>query len=374
MTGMPRRSPSLSAPIWNPAATPESVVRSRAEAAAHNRAEPGVPPPTFIAVQGGRVLGYVTSIPVRFWDGRGDWPAYWIKGLMVHPDFRNGPIGYLVLKAAVRRLPRSGALAVASPARRLFEALGYKDLGAIPNWVRPIAPHRVLGRIDPEGLGITGLPRWTPRALRVAQSTGLAAAAGWIAGAAMRASASLLRIPGAALDAGSIDPATAAGELDALWNEVRPAFPSAVVRDSEYLIRRYGPQSDAAYVWLAVRIRGVLSGLAVLRPPRSEGDPRLRGIRVAALADCVYAPGNSRAGLALLGAVEHEARMLGADAILATTPARALISLLRRQWYFPVGGNVHFLLRDVQEKTSALGPSLGDWWLTRGDGSADEIF
>ena len=58
--------------IWNPAATPESVIRSRAEEAARNRAEPGVPPPTFIALQGGRVLGYVTSIPVRLWDGRRD--------------------------------------------------------------------------------------------------------------------------------------------------------------------------------------------------------------------------------------------------------------------------------------------------------------
>lgn len=360
--------------VWNPAATPESVVRSRAEEAARNRAEPGVPPPTFISVQGGRVLGYVSSIPVRLWDGQQDWPAYWIKGLMVHPDFRNGPIGYLVLKAAVRRLPRSGALAVASPARRLFEALGYRDLGAIPNWVRPVAPHRVLGRLDLEGMGQTGLPRWAPRVLRVAQSTGLAAAAGWTAGAAMRASASLLRMPGVALDVDFIDPAIAGSELDVLWNEVRTGFPSAVVRDSEYLIRRYGPEQDATYVWLAARNRGVLSGVAILRRPRSNGDPRLRGIRLAALADCVYAPGNAGTGLALLGAVERAARTLGADAILATTPSPALGSLLRRQWYFPMAGNVHFLLRDVQGDATALGPSLADWWLTRGDGSADEIF
>jgi predicted N-acetyltransferase YhbS len=360
--------------IWNPEATPESVVRSRADGAVRNLAEPGVPPPTFIALQGGRVLGYVTSIPIRLWDGRLDWPAYLIKGLMVHPDFRNGPIGYLVLKAAVRRLPRSGALAVAPAARRLFEALGYRDLGAIPNWVRPVALHRILGRMEPVGLGVARLPRWAPQALRFAQSTGLAAAAGRVAGAALRASAAALRIPALALETGPFDPAGNAAELDGLWKNARAGLASTVVRDSRYLIQRYGTEADGTYHWLGVRKAGSLAGMAVLRRPRSDGDARLRGIRVAALADILYAPGDAAAGLALLGAVERTARSLGADAILATTPSPALGSLLRRQWYFPMTGNVHFLLRDVQGDPTALGPSLVDWWLTRGDGSADEIF
>ena len=88
--------------VWDGTATPESVVAARAEGAKRNTVEPGVAPPTYIALQAGRVLGYVTSIPIRLWDGERDWGAYWIKGLMVHPEFRNGPIGYLLLKAATK--------------------------------------------------------------------------------------------------------------------------------------------------------------------------------------------------------------------------------------------------------------------------------
>ena len=91
--------------VWNPSAT--AARRCVAVGGgALNTAEPGVPPPTWIALQAGRVLGYVTTIPVRFWDGERSWPAYWIKGLMVLPEYRNGPIGYAVMKAAIGRLPR----------------------------------------------------------------------------------------------------------------------------------------------------------------------------------------------------------------------------------------------------------------------------
>ena len=360
--------------VWNPAATPESVVAGRAEAAKYNDAEPGVPPPTYIALQGGRVLGYVTSVPIRLWDGRRNWAAYWIKGLMVHPEFRNGPIGYLVLKAAAKGIPRSGALAVAAPARRLFEALGYTDLGAIPNWALPVAPHRVLRRIDLAGLGMARLPQWVLSTFRVTQSTGLAALTGWIAGVALRASGVALRVPALGLRAGPAVPLPTTAELDRLWLATRDRLPSAVVRDSHYLTHRYGTEADGPYVWLAVRNRGILAGLAILRRPRNDGDPRLRGIRVAALADILYSPDNPAAGLALLGAVERAARSLEADLVLATSASAALRPLLRRQWYFPVSGNVHFLFRDVAGDSTGLGRVLSDWWLTRGDGLADEVF
>lgn len=154
------------------------MVRSRAAAASRNLAEPGAPPPTWIAIQDGRVLGFVTTIPVRFWDGETSLPAYWIKGLMVLPEYRQGPIGYAVLKAAVAALPRTGSLAVAAPARRLFTALGYTDLGAVSNWIRPLAAHRILANLTRNGsesracraglvrqFGWLGPPAWRPQGL-----------------------------------------------------------------------------------------------------------------------------------------------------------------------------------------------------------------
>jgi hypothetical protein len=92
------------------------------------------------------------------------------------------------------------------------------------------------------------------------------------------------------------------------------------------------------------------------------------------LVDAIYPPGDRTVGLALLGAVEREARRTGADAVLATASAAALLRLLRRQCYLPIGGNVHLLLRDVTGEQANFGPTLADWWLTRGDGHADEVF
>lgn len=360
--------------VWTPSATAESVLAGRAEAAARNVAEPGVPPPTWIALQAGKVLGYVTTIPIRLWDRHQDWPAYWIKGLMVLPEFRNGPIGYSILKAAVNQLPCTGALAVAAPARRLFVALGYTDLGAVPNWIRPVAPHNILRRLDLETLGLQRLPRWVQQALGLAQATGLATVAGWSGGLALRAIAGALRLPATGLKAHCLDPRNAADELDALWGAVREGFPTGVVRDASYLRHRYGPGADSPYEWLAVRDQGALAGIAIIRRPRPEGDPRLQGIRVATLADLLFSPGRPIAGVALLGAAEHFARQAGADAILATCSAPSLRRVLRRQLYLPIGGNVHFLFRDSGGQSGRFGSTLEDWWLTRGDGGADEVF
>jgi len=359
---------------WNPAGSAESVLASRLEAAAKNLAEPGVPPPTWIALRAGRVLGYVTTIPVRFWDGSRAWPGYWLKGLMVLPEFRNGPIGYAVMKAAAARLPRSGGLAVASPARRLFVALGYADLGPIPNWIRPLAPGAMLSRLDLEAVGLAGMPNWLPPFMRVARATGLAAVIGWIGGWALRGIAATSRLGGMGLETMEPSQPPAARDLDALWEAARPDFPSGVVRDASYLLERYPMSTADPYQWVLVLRRGVLAGAAILRRPRAAGDPRLRGIRVATLVDLVFVPADSAAGLALLGAAEAAGRSMGAEAILATSSARILDRLLRRQCYVALPGNVHLLYRDASGEGAHFSDSLSEWWLTRGDGNSDEVF
>jgi GNAT superfamily N-acetyltransferase len=360
--------------VWTPSATASSVLASRSKAAASNAAEPGVAPPTWIALRAGRVLGYVTTIPVRFWDGERALAGYWIKGLMVLPEFQNGPIGYAVMKAAAARLPRSGGLAVASQARRLFVALGYTDLGPIPNWILPLAPGALLSRLDLEAIGLTGMPRWLPPSVRLARATGLATVAGWAGGWALRGLAAVSRMPGAGLQATGPTAPPAVRELDALWESAQPGFPSGVIRDGSYLLERYPVSVSSPYEWVLVRRRGALAGAAILRRPRTDGDPRLRGIRVATLVDLLFPPADRAAGLALLGAVEGAGRRMGAEAMLATSSARLLAPLLRRQCFVRLPGNVHLLFRDASGEETQLARSLPDWWLTRGDGTSDEVF
>ena len=255
---------------------------------------------------------------------------------------------------------------------RLFEAMGYQDLGAVPNWVRPLAPHRILPRLDPAALGLSSVPSWTRGALEISRHSRLAAATAWTGGLALRAAASVRRLRSVGISTVVLDGQPAAKQLDDLWEAARGGYHAAVVRNAAYLVQRYpaGPSSD--YVWLTARHRGRLAGVAVVRRPRADGDERLKGIRVATLADVLYRPDRPAVGLALLGAVERSVRDLGADAILATTSAPALQQLLRRQWYLPLSGNVHLLFRDASAEPAEVGPVLTDWWISRGDGQADE--
>jgi GNAT superfamily N-acetyltransferase len=359
--------------VWSPAATTASVLVGREEGARNNVAEPGVPPPTWIALQGGKVLGYVTTLPVQFSDGTRSWPGYWIKGLMVLPESRGGPIGYHVLKAAADTLDLSGGLAVAPAARRLFTALGYKDWGAIDNWLRPLRPARIVQRLDVTGLGLSGLPSWTPRLIRVARVTGLGMLAGWTGGWALRFAAAVARGTNAGFSSEMLRPDQHEEELAQLWQRCRAALGCAVVRDPAYLIPRYPTEPDGPYRWIGVRRGRSLSGVAIIRSPREGGDDRLRGIRVATVSDLLFDPSEMTSGLALLGAVERTARALGADALLASSSSMSAVRLFRRQWYVSLGGTVHLLLRSTdKEGGPKLGDSVQDWWLQRGDGGADD--
>lgn len=356
--------------VWDPGSTPESVLAGRAKGAAQNVAEPGVAPPTWIALQAGRVLGYVTTIPIRLWDGSVEQPAYWIKGLMVLPEFRSGPIGYHVLKAATQALPVTGGLAVAEPARRLFGALGYTDAGAIDNYIRPLRPAQMLRQLDVAALGLSRLPSWTPAALSLARKTGLSALGGWSGGWGLRLLAAARRGGTSGQRVELLDPARHTEALDDLWSRVSRGLPSAVVRNAAYLVPRYPSGGNELYRWVGAWREGRLSGIAVLRVPRDSQDERLRGIRVATLSDLLYDPDDEGAGLALLGGVEREALALGGDALLASTSAPAAAALLRRQCYVPLGGTVHLLFRN--SGTASYGATVREWWLMRGDGGSDD--
>jgi hypothetical protein len=359
--------------VWDPGATPETVIAARRVEADRNMAEPGTPPPTWIALQAGRCLGYVTTIPVRFWDGRRDLPAYLIKGLMVLPEFRSGPIGYHVLKSAASAMPRTAGLAVAPPARRLFEALGYTDLGAVPNWIRPLRAHRIVERLDLTALGLT-LPRAAGALLGVSRATGLARIAGWTGSLALQGTAAAVRLAAGSFETRVIQPGKCPKELDRLWAASRERYHSAVVRNAAYLQHRYPVGDGSPYLWAATARRGTLAGIAVLRRPRPDGDERLRGIRIATLADVLYHPDQPAAALSLLGQVERLAREVDADAVLASTSAPAFAGVLKRQWYLPLSGNVHLLLRDVTPEAAGFGRALSEWWISRGDGQADDAF
>jgi GNAT superfamily N-acetyltransferase len=356
--------------VWDPFATAEGVRSARAAAAERNPVTPGVEPPTFLFLSDGRVLGHITTIPVRFWNGHDEVAAYWFNGLMVLPEFRNGLVAHSLLKQAVQELPLTACVTVTTAAQRLFQALGFANHGAPDNYIAVLRPACVLRQLDIQALGIAGVPGWLSRAIRAAQRAGLATFGGFLASGALTA----WRAFGAPRQLKCVvrtGTGVTAAELDDLWTRVRPTLAAAPVRDGKYLTWRY--DSDAAYERLAVYDARRIVAAAVVRRPRDAGDSRLRGIKVATLSDLVFPADRPDAGLAALAGAEALARRLGAHALLCTASHPAVTGLLPRRAYVRLPGNVHFMLRDPKGR-HRMPASLDAWWLTRGDAEADQVF
>lgn len=357
--------------VWDSDATAESVLAGRASAAASNPVNPGQPPPAFLFLADGRVVGYVGSIPVRLWNGTEEFSAHWVKGLMVLPEFRNGPIGFMVLKEAVKHLSPSLSIAGAPPALRLLEALKFSNLGPLPNFIRILRPARVFQRLRLDRLGISGLPSWMLPVARFGQVTGLA----YLGGAVVASLTPLwIRARGGSLGSLSInlsDHPGDSGEINDLWTRSRSHLASAVVRDSAYWLSRYAGSS--LYCFVRVGEGNSLVGLAAVRRPQPGGDPRLQGVRVATLSDFLFPFDQPRIGSALLAGAARLARESAADALLCGASHPSVTALLPRHAYFRLPGNVCFLFREPSGE-HRLATSLSSWFVTRGDSNADEVF
>lgn len=358
--------------VWDRSATAASVRAGRAADAKANPAAVGDASPSFLFLADGRVLGYVGTIPTRIWSGGAEHRLHWTKGLMVLPEHRRGPVGFYVLKEADRHLRCSMALVVNPAACRLFRALGYADLGVLPNDIRPLRPGRILSLLNIQALGLSSVPEWMSRSIRLLQRTGAATLIGALSSVALACWSAVRGRVARGVRTRSDAPAPDRGELDALWLRVRPGFPAAQVRDGAYLLWRYTREEREMYRFVTVREDDRLVAVGVIRRPNPEGDPRLRGIQVATIADALYPLDQPRIGLALLAAAERAAREVGADAILSSASAKAFRALTRRRAYLRAPGNVHFFTKDPAE-TCSMPDELSAWWLTRGDGESDGV-
>jgi GNAT superfamily N-acetyltransferase len=357
---------------WNPASTAADVRAGRADDARRNPVAPGEDVPAFAFIKDGEAVGYINTIPARFWNGRAEVPASWMRGFWVLPEHQNGPIGFYLLKEAMRHVHVAGALTVAPATLRLFGAHGFADLGVLPNWIGVLRPARLLSRLDVAALGLEGLPAWTRRAVTLAQRTRVAALGGAFAAGALalwRGVRGAAR--GAAVQVGRALPDDA--EMDALWSHVRDALAGSEVRDARYMRWRYDAARDAEYRVVTVRERGALVAWAVVRRPNDAGDPRLRGVRVATLSELLFPSHRPALGLAALRGAERAAREVDADAIVATGAPPALAALLPRRAWVRIPGNVHLLVRDPAG-AAGLPAALDAWWVSRGYSHKDDAF
>ena len=350
--------------VWDAQATPERVLSARAAAAAHNPHGAGTEVPTFLFLHKGEAVGHVTTIPVVLCSEERSYAVHWIKGLMVLPEHRNGPIGFLLLRAALQQLDYALAAVVADDARRLFGAVKFRDLGRLANRVRLLKSGAVLNKLA----GGTVLGGRAQKALRWGARLGVLGVAGPVIDLGMSAFAGLR---GHAATHRTSDEPIGFDELQRLWFEMSRQVSVCSSRDADFLARRYNQTGD--YRWITVRDGHRLSGWAAVRLPRTTGDPRMNGVRIATLSDVVAAPTDQHALRALLRASERAALVAGADALLCSASHPALLDVLHRRAYLPYPGNVHVMVRETTE-VPLQRFSLDDWWFTRGDSAADEVF
>ena len=325
---------------------------------------PAVASPSVLAIQGDRVIGYLGTLPLQFWDGQREQPGHWFKGFMVLPEFQNGPLGFALVKEAAKHLPLSLVITVQPASWRLFKAIGLTHFGTLENRLRLLRPGRVLSSLDVERVGLGPLPFRLDRALRLAQRLKIAGASGVAAGLALRAWAAVRGSSGRleARVAGTLVPA----DYDALWSRVRPALRFAQVRDAAYVTARYS--DNPLFTVIEARDGKELVAFGALRQPNPEGDARLPGLVLPVLSDVLFHPARRDAALAVLQCAEQVAAAAGADALVCSASAPALLDALSARAYLRIPATLQFLAKLGPDQNAG---TMSDWWLCRADGNSD---
>jgi GNAT superfamily N-acetyltransferase len=332
----------------------------------------GLPAPIVGVYRGERIIGHLGSIPTEFWDGSRNVAGHWVKGLMVLEEFRNGPIGYLLVKEMMQNVSLSGAMVVAAPARRLFEACGFKSLGAVPNYIAVLRPRRVLQAADVDRLGLSSIPRPLKLLLRFMKWGPIPWVAGGGAAAALALLAGANRLMTASLKIRTVLHPPAAAEVDPLWLRLRAQLNLAPSRGGSYLEWRYDREHPGRYQFIEVRRQGRLTSLVVARLPERVDDPRLAGLRVGLIVDLLVDPADTTAVTAALLAARQWGAKAGCDAILLTISHLGVGRLVKRLGFVRIPGNIHCMLR-VPAGALDAPASMEHSWLMRGDAWSDDI-
>jgi len=165
-------------------------------------------------------------------------------------------------------------------------------------------------------------------------------------------------------------------DLDALWAQLKDAYPLIARRSADDLARRYAPQGDRRYTLVTAARDSGCAGYMIVRVvcPAPGGTRRPVGL----IVDALTAPGDTAAFRALLG---EAVRVLAADHVsrvfcLATDPAQQT-ALAARGFLSPetplVGrwmtGNTKWLTCITNAGAAWVTPA--EWYLTLGDCDVD---
>jgi hypothetical protein len=358
---------------WDHSATPEAIREMLRTAADKNPFEPGKEPPTVGAFLGTRLVGFVTTIPTRFWNGEKYAAAHWLKALCVLEEHRNGPIALLLMRTILKQVDLAASMPASPIALQLSVALGMRDLGAVRDYIEPLRPARILRKLEFRRFEHLGrLPRAVSVAINVAKIPPLA----YAIGALISLGLTVLRLPSAwagrqlRTQLGTTLSSEAA--LDSLWARAQRTGSCSPARSGAYLRWRFESGAKGHYCFASAWRGDDMVGLAVLAPPRRADDSRIAGLGIGSVVDLLLDPNCPAALPSLLGVARRWARAANYDALLLTASHLSLRGPLRRAGYVQIPGNIHLMLRDAGGKYG-LSTDLDAWMVTRGDAWGDHL-
>jgi len=324
-------------------------------------------PPRVLFVKGGEVIGHLATLPVTLSVAGRTADAHWVVGLMVVPEYRNRPIAPLLVKKMTETLDVGLTLHVEAAAVRIFEGLGWRHLGVIPQYVRILNAGAVVRTFSRTGRAY--LPaRWSwlwPLVTRTSRGVaGVATAV--FAGLAALAGLTHRRRPGETI----VEERGFGPDHVALADRVKGKFAVWVCRDEAYLRAHY---CDGAgdYRLLAYREGETLRGYCVLRLKQFAADPRMGDLRMGTIVDCVFDPDDPGVVHALLNASVELCRRESMDVVFCSASHRRLRRHLLGNGFLPMRGTLHVAYHDRTGRITA-DARLDSWHVMRGDSDADE--
>lgn len=361
--------------VWPARADPQGTLRANALDPRDTSGKPGSLPPIFLFLKNEEVIGHLGTMPVEVQCGNDRFPAHWVVGLMVLPEFRNGLVGPQLIKKVNETLSFAMTLHVEDSVSRIVRGLKWTHLGIIPQYMHVLNGRRLAGQLRLERIGFllshqsVGLRtvRYLVKHPFIHVLIGLGAriiGKTWmmIAAVGQRSSQEISITEEDGFDE----------SYDELWEEVKREFTALVVRDRAYLEAKYG-RARGAFRILACRVAKKLRAFCVLKIRQFEDDVRMGNVRVVTIIDCLFNPQDEWAMHDILKEVRRICVDDRVDAIFCTASHPVLQRLLGRHAFFEIPGSLRFAYYDRDHVLQQSGP-LSLWHIMRGDADAAANF
>jgi GNAT superfamily N-acetyltransferase len=301
-----------------------------------NPNNPGGEPEIWIAREGPAIIGQYATMPVRLHVKGREVIGSWGMDVMVAPERQRRGLGEVLFRTWDRNVGASLGLGLSDASYRLFQKLGWPDVGPVPCLVKPLTRRAFRHPRWPVPINrLISAVTW-PIVVIIARARPLRAEVRMV----QRFDESFTR----------------------LWERLAGKFDLAVRRDAAYLNWKFAGAPHVRYSIAALLREGDTAGYVVYRHLQEP-----RG-RVTLLVDFLADPDDEEGVETLLRWVDREARQEDSDKIRTFAMHAGLRSMLRRSGYFQVKSTMEFVVKvngaevgpDFYENTDAWHVTLGD--------------